>query len=101
MGVNIPNNIPEDVKKKIIDLQNLQIQLQNLKNTKEFLKIFSKEREFIKSLNLNNRIVDFFLFEDNTLLAILDKPSVEELSSINVLCVIGEKGEKVPHSGTT
>ena len=44
MGTNL-DNLPEDVKKKIMDLQNLQIQLQNLRNTHEFLENQRRETD--------------------------------------------------------
>ncbi len=36
MGIS-QDNIPEEVKKKIADFQNLEIQLQNLRNTHQYL----------------------------------------------------------------
>ncbi len=44
MGANL-DNLPENIKKKIVDLQNLQIQLQNLRNTHDFLKSQQNETE--------------------------------------------------------
>ncbi len=44
MGTNL-DNLPEDVKKKIMDLQNLQIQLQNLRNTHDFLENQRRETD--------------------------------------------------------
>jgi len=42
MGVN---DLPEDVQKKIMDLQNLQIQIQNLQNTHNFLENQKRETD--------------------------------------------------------
>ena len=44
MGTNL-DNLPEDVKKKIMELQNLQIQLQNLRNTHDFLENQKRETD--------------------------------------------------------
>ena len=57
------------------------------------LDIFNRQGEFKKSLKMNNAIQDFFPFEDNTILAILIKPTYEELTSMHVLCKINNKGE--------
>lgn len=48
MGANI-DNLPEPIKKKIMELQNLQISLQNLVNTKEFLSGQLRETEMAVS----------------------------------------------------
>lgn len=42
MGTNL-DNLPEEVKKKVMDLQNLQIQIQNLQNQHNYLE--SQRRE--------------------------------------------------------
>lgn len=44
MGIN-QENIPEDVRKKITDLQNLQITLQNLQNQHTFLENQRRETD--------------------------------------------------------
>ena len=44
MGTNL-DNLPEEVKKKIMDLQNLQIQIQNLHNTHDFLENQRRETD--------------------------------------------------------
>ena len=44
MGTNL-DNLPEDVKKKIMDLQNLQIQIQNLQNQHNYLENQRRETD--------------------------------------------------------
>ncbi len=44
MGMNL-ENLPEDIRKKIADLQNIQIQLQNFRNTHEFLESQNRDTE--------------------------------------------------------
>ena len=44
MGMNL-DNLPEDLRKKIIELQNLQVQLQNFRNTHEFLESQNRDTE--------------------------------------------------------
>ncbi|MFX1276640.1 MAG: prefoldin subunit [Promethearchaeota archaeon] len=44
MGINL-DSLPEELRKKIIDLQNKQVQLQNLRNTHEFLESQNRDTE--------------------------------------------------------
>ena len=44
MGINL-DNVPEELRKKIIDLQNKQVQLQNFRNSHEYLESQNRDTE--------------------------------------------------------
>jgi hypothetical protein len=80
----------EQPNKMRINSSNGDIYVRDMYRT---LDIFNKNGEFIKSLKLNNGIQDFFPLKNNTILALLNKSSDEELTSVNILCKIDDKGE--------